>query len=133
MTMQTPLFIVLEPPANDAGAAVSGLCWACETEAGAARGRSSGEAAETIAALSKTHPPFSLDPLFDAPRLAAFMAAHGQTLGQQPRDWMLALAPFGQARNLAAILEAAEARADGDPARRLLEAWREAKARAEKA
>ncbi len=48
------------------------------------------------------------------------------------RDWLMALAPFRQARHLAAMLEAADARADPDnPASRLYETWREAQARAE--
>ncbi|MCG8441658.1 MAG: hypothetical protein MI723_07615, partial [Caulobacterales bacterium] len=51
------------------------------------------------------------------------------------RDWMLALAPFGQARNLAAITMAAAARAPRytEPeaaARHMLEVWRETRRRA---
>jgi hypothetical protein len=48
------------------------------------------------------------------------------------RDWLMALAASGQARHLAAMLEAGEARSDPEnPASRLLETWREARARRE--
>ena len=51
--------------------------------------------------------------------------------GEPPegRDWLMAIAPFGQARHLAAMLEAGGARADPrNPASRLLETWRDSPA-----
>lgn len=48
------------------------------------------------------------DPLFEAAWLDAACAAAGLT-PPPTLDWLLALAPFGQARRLAALLEEAEA------------------------
>jgi hypothetical protein len=143
----SPLFIVIEPTGAQAREPAARVAWACEREAGVAEaGVAEAGVAETgvaetgdlaraarrIAALADEHPPFLADPLFDAPRLAALFADAGLGAPPEARDWLLALAPFGQAKSFAAILEAATTRADPDnPATRLLEAWREAAVRAQ--
>jgi hypothetical protein len=130
MSDPSPLFVVIEPGGAHARGRPTLVAWASETDAGVARGRGLAKAAARIAEAAAAHPLFLADPLFDEPRLESLFADAG--LGGPPpgRDWLLALAPFGQARNWAAILEAAEARSDPqNPAERLLEAWREAKAR----
>lgn len=122
-----PLFIVVEPSEAGADQPARRVSWAGPGTAGAV------DAAEARVALEDpiaraSGAVFVGDHLFDPPRLAALGVPQTDGL----RDWLLALAPFGQARNLAAILDAAEARADPlIPATRLLEAWREAKRRAD--
>lgn len=127
----SPLFVAVEPTGAAARSPATRIVWACDADAGTA---GPAEAARRIAALTERHPLHLADPLFDAPRLAAAYA--DAKLGSPPKgaDWLLALAPFGQARNLAALLEAAAERAAPDnPAERLLEAWRGAREHARKA
>jgi hypothetical protein len=129
---RSPLFVAIEPSGAAAREPARRIAWACEGGAGVASARELKWAATEIVALARAHPLHLADPLFDAPRLSAVFAAAGLAAPQDGRDWLLALAPHGQARNLAAILEAADARADpGNPAARLFEAWREAADRAQ--
>jgi hypothetical protein len=131
MTFPSPLFVVIEPSGAAAREPARRVAWACAGGAGVADAQGFAEAARAIAELARTHPLHLADPLFDAPRLAALFADAGLAPSPEGKDWLLALAPFGQARNLAGILDAAGERADpGNPAARLFEAWREAEARA---
>jgi hypothetical protein len=133
MNDPSPLFVVIEPSGAAALERVRKISWACGSDSGAAEGQGLKAAAARIAEAAASHPLHLADPLFDAPRLEALFAEAGLDAPPAGRDWLLAIAPFGQAKNLAAILETAGARADpGNPAKRLLEAWREAKARSEK-
>jgi hypothetical protein len=131
MSSPSPLFVVIEPAGAEAQSPARRIGWACEGDAGVADKDDFAGAARAIASLAEAHPLHLADPLFDASRLAAAFAEAGLAAPPEGRDWLLALAPFGQARNLAAILEAAGSRADaGNPASRLLEAWREVRNRA---
>jgi len=126
-TGATPLFVVLEPGGADALMPIARISWAGETAAGVAEGAAVDDAVRDLAAMAPGDVIYLGDALFDAPRLDDRLAAGAHIW----RDWLLALAPFGQARNLAAILAVAETRADPmNPASRLLEAWREAGRRA---
>jgi hypothetical protein len=130
---RSPLFVVIEPTGADAQQPARRIAWACDSGAGTAARPPFAIAVARIAALAERHPLHLADPLFDAPRLEAAFAAAGDSDVPEAQDWLNALASFGQARKLAAILEAAEARAGAaNPAARLLEAWREAAARAAK-
>jgi hypothetical protein len=125
-----PLFVVVEPSGAAALEPAARVCWACDRDAGVAAGSEIAAALERIMALAETHALHLADPLFDAPRLGRLLAAAGVQGPSEWRDWLVALAPLGQARRLAAMLEAAEARSDPEnPASRLLETWRAARAR----
>lgn len=129
----SPLFVVIEPSGAEALGRARRIAWACEGDCGVETGAGLKRAAARIAAAAATRPLFLADPLFDEPRLADLFAAAGLGAPPEGRDWLLALAPFGQAKSWAAILDAAGARADpANPAERLLEAWREARARSKK-
>ena len=131
-TARPPLFIALEPSGADALGAPTCVAWACAADAGVVTAAGFAAACRTIAALEETRAVYLRDPLFDAPRLDRLFAENGLRAPSAGRDWLLALAPFGQARNFAAILEAAtESAADPtNPALVLLEAYDEAAARA---
>lgn len=132
MVQGSPLFVVIEPTGAHAREPTLRVSWACEAEIGSAHGDDLQNAGQRIAALSKTHALHLADPLFDEPRLAAIFADAGLAPPPEARDWLLALAPFRQARNLAAIMEVAAERAPPDnPAAQLFEAWREARVRAQ--
>jgi len=133
-----PLFVAIEPGGGDANQPIARISWAGETSDGAAvagvaehgdvNAVAIDDAVRDVVAMVPGGVIFVGDALFDAPRLADRAGAETPIW----RDWLLALAPFGQARNLAAILEVAEARADPmNPASRLCEAWREARRRAQ--
>jgi hypothetical protein len=124
-----PLFIVIEPTGALAQEPAVRIAWACNAEAGVSADLAA--AAERITALAGAHAIFLADPLFDAPRLRAALAAARSAPTAEMYDWLAAFAPFRQARHLAALSEAAAASADpNNPAARLFETWRLAKARA---
>lgn len=140
-TPSTPVFLAFDLAGDPSEPWPDAIAWAGEAVAGALtvgapNGDGAQNAAEAITALAKGGTLFARDPLFEACAMArVFAAAHA---GPAPiiSDWMLALAPFRQARNLAAIVAVARDRVRVGPqpavaAAMMLEAWREAKRRAE--
>ncbi len=134
----TPFFASVSAPRLDPDAEADALGWADDAAAGsAALSPQAGEAALAAFEAARDGRPVHLsDPLFESLWLEGLYLNAGREAPDM-RDWMLALAPFGQARDLAAILRAAAPRApseEGPDARaaRMLEAYREAKKRSEK-
>jgi hypothetical protein len=126
----SPLFVVVEPAGAAALEPPTRVAWACEREAGVAAAPDLSRAVERIAALAGSHGVYLADPLFDEPRLAAVFTAAGAEPPEEMQDWLMALAPLGQARQLAAMRAAAAERSDPDnPATLLYEIWTEARRR----
>lgn len=132
----TPFFAALRTPMGEVDAVASEVAWADGRSAGAAvlSDAAGPDALEAFERARRGRAVHLKDPLLESLWLEGLYLAAGRDAPDM-RDWMLALAPFEQARDLAAILRAAAPRAPAEEtaaeARVMAEVWREAKKRSQ--